>query len=96
MHKSAINGIDTKRFDIPNIQSDTDKLNKRISYIFFFLLIFAIIIISTMFNIAIKTPNDRSIDLFIISSLLLRHPSTVGSGGFVGLSTFATKAVDAI
>lgn len=55
---------ETKEFDKPNIQSDTDKLNKRISYTFLFLLIFAIIMISTVFNIAINSPKDKSNDLF--------------------------------
>ena len=51
-------------FDKLNIQSDTDKLNKIFSYIFFFFPSFAIIIISTKFNTDMKTPSDNSADLF--------------------------------
>ena len=45
-----------KIFDIPNMKSDSDRLNKRISYNFIFLLIFAIIIISIRFSIASILP----------------------------------------
>ena len=72
---------ETKEFDKPNIQSDTDKLNKRISYTFLFLLIFAITI-STVFNIAINSPKDKSNDLFSFAWDLLGHGVIDGSGSF--------------
>ena len=62
----------TKEFDKPNIQSDTDKLSKRMLCVFL-LLIFTIIRISTMFNIVINSPKDSSADLFSFASDSVTH-----------------------
>ena len=62
----------TTTFAEPNMQSDTDKLNKTVSYILF--LFFESSKISVKFNITINTPKDNSIDFFISLSQL--HPLT--------------------
>ena len=61
---------ETITFENPDKQSDTDKLNKIISYILFLRRIFAIIIISTIFNVATKTLVERSMLLFCFSKLV--------------------------